>query len=195
MYRSRTLWLLLALGLALRLLYGLAQDPLAPYGSTGGDDTWYLANALALVTNAPPGTAINGINTDIATLGQPPVFFIAAGIPQALLPPGPAVVALRVVHALATTAVAFFGFGLAVRLMLGMPHTNEPVARRAGLIAAAALVLSPVLILESAQVKTESLFVCFVTGGMWAYVEALARSPHPQPLSLRASRERTILRT
>jgi 4-amino-4-deoxy-L-arabinose transferase-like glycosyltransferase len=184
-YRSRALGLLLALGLALRLMYGLAQDPLAPYGRTGGDDPWYLANALALVTNAPPGTSIHGIPTDVRGLNQPPVFFLAAGTAQALLPPGPAVVALRIVHALATTAVALFGFGLAARLVGGLADASPRRARRAGLIAAGALALSPALILESAQVKTESLYLFFVTGGVWAYVEAVMRSrgPHPRPLA------------
>jgi len=167
--------LILALGLALRLLYGLAQDPLAPFGPTGGDDPWYLANALALVTDAPPGTTINGIHTYVAVLGQPPVFFLVGGIPQALLPPGPAVQALRVVQALATTAVAFFACGLAVRLAEGLPGNNARRAQLAGLIAALALALSPALIIEAAQVKTESLFIFFVTGGMWAFVEAVVR--------------------
>lgn len=173
MYRSRALWLILALALALRLLYGLAQDPLVPYGPTGGDDPWYLANALALVTDAPPGTTINGIQTYVVALGQPPVLFLVAGIPQALLPPGPAVQVLRAVQALATTAVAFFAFGLAVRLVEGLPAAHARRAHLAGLVAALALALSPALIIEAAQVKTESLFVFFVTGGVWAFVEAL----------------------
>ena len=181
MYRSRALWLILALGLALRLLYGLAQDPLKPYGITGGDDPWYLAMSLALVTDAPPGMVVNGFAADIAKMGQPPVFFLAAGIPQTLLPPGPAVQVLRVVQALATTAVAFFACGLAVRLVEGLPGDHARRAQLAGLIAALALALSPALIIEAAEVKTESLFIFFVTGGVWAYVEAVAnrRRPHP----------------
>lgn len=183
MVRSRALWIILALGLTLRLLYGLAQDPLIPYGTTGGDDPWYLANALALVTDAPPGTAFNGISTYIANLGQPPVFFLAAGIPQALLQPGPAVQVLRAVQALATTAVAFFACGLAVRLVEGLPGGTTRGAHTAGLIAALALALSPALIIEAAQVKTESLFLFFVTGGIWAFVEATVRSRGPQRLT------------
>ncbi len=196
MYRSKALWALLAVGLALRLAWGLAQDPLGPYGPTGGDDPWYLANALALVTDAPSGTVIHGIETAVSMLGQPPVFFIAAGIPQALLPPGPAVVAIRILHALATTAVALFAFGLAVRLVEGVPKADARTARRAGLIAAAALALSPALILESAQVKTESLFIFFVTGGLWAYVEAVVRertSP-PGPLSVGEGEDTALTR-
>lgn len=195
MYRSKALWTLLAVGLALRLIYGLAQDPLGPYGPTGGDDPWYLANALALVTDAPGGTVIHGISTTVSMLGQPPVFFIAAGIPQALLPPGAAVVAIRILHALATTAVALFAFGLAVRLVEGVPKADARLARRAGLIAAAALALSPALILEAAQVKTESLFVFFVTGGVWAYVEAVVRdrTSLPGPLSAGEGMNRTAV--
>lgn len=187
MLRWRALWLILALGLALRLICGLTQDPLVPYGPTGGDDPWYLATALALVTDAPRGAVVGGFPADITNLGQPPVFFLAAGLPQLLLPPGPAVQALRVVQALATTAVAFFACGLAVRLVEGLPGDSTRRARLAGLIAAGALAFSPALVLESAQVKTESLFIFFVTGGVWAYVEAIARnrgphSPTPSPL-------------
>ena len=176
MYRSKFLWAMVAIGLALRVLYGLAQDPLAPYGTTGGDDPWYLANALALVTDAPPGTVIHGMPTDVANLNQPPVFFLVAGIPQALLSPGPAVQVIRLLQAVLSSALIVFGYGLAVRLAGGIPGWGPTRARRAGQIAAAILALSPALILESAHVKTETLFLFFVTGGVWAFVEAVVRT-------------------
>jgi hypothetical protein len=48
-------------------------------------------------------------------------------------------------------------------------------ARVAGLIAAAALAFSPVFILEAVDIKTETAYIFFVAGGLWCFVEALAR--------------------
>lgn len=57
----------------------------------------------------------------------------------------------------------------------GSPQVRRVRGGLAGLIAAAALAFSPVFILESADIKTETVYIFFVAGGVWCFVEALAQ--------------------
>lgn len=170
MIRHRLLWLILVVALLLRLVFGLAQDPLAPYADSGADSAWYLGTAYAIVTDTPPqGTASDG-----AHLTPPPLYFLVLGAPQAVLSPENAILAIRVFQALLSTATCYFAYRLALRLT-----TSE----RAGLIAAGVLAISPVFIIESAQILTETVFIFLLTGGIWLYVESIAES-EPRPLRL-----------
>lgn len=201
----RLLPILLIAALLLRLAAALTQDPLQPYTNAGGDTPWYLANAYALVTGASPGTYVNGYVTDVSALGQPPVYFIIIGLPLALFSPPPhmalnsgylgwhlaitttpaqAITIIRVIQAALSAVICWFVYRMAFLLTAGKenergsetrPSNTDRRGRIAGLIAAAALAFSPVFILEAADIKTETVYIFFVAGGVWCFVEALAR--------------------
>ncbi|NDJ62175.1 MAG: phospholipid carrier-dependent glycosyltransferase [Chloroflexi bacterium] len=162
---NRALLVIVAAGLALRLIFGLTQDHRTPYDDPGGDSGWYLANGYALVTGQPPP----GVITDVSRLASPPLYFVLIGLPQAILTPEAAVIAVRVVQALLSAAVIGLAYRLAVRL------TDR---RGVGLRAAALVACSPALIIESGQILTETLFICLLTGGLWLYVESVVRPAH-----------------
>jgi 4-amino-4-deoxy-L-arabinose transferase-like glycosyltransferase len=152
----RWLLLILAVALVLRLVWSLAQDPLAPYDSTGGDTWWYLDHGLKLfhnTVNGPPQSA--------------PLYLLFAGFLQTFLPGAGAVLAIRISQALMSTATCWFAYRIARTLA-----DDE----RAGLVAAGALAIAPIFILESAQILTETLYVFFVAGGLMLYVE-MVKSP------------------
>ncbi|MBK8035240.1 MAG: hypothetical protein IPK17_38200 [Chloroflexi bacterium] len=59
------LWIILA-SVSVSVAYVLPLDPLTPYGSSGGDEHFYLDRGYTLVTDQPlPGV-------DISVLSQPP---------------------------------------------------------------------------------------------------------------------------
>ncbi len=158
----RRLLLILALALLLRLAFGLAKDPLLPYYDLGGDSLWYLGTAYAIVTDTPP----QGSASDGANLTPPPLYFLLIGIPQALLSPAGAVMAIRVFQAILGTATCYFAYRLALLLT---KRTS------AGLIAAGALAISPAFIIEAAQILTETTYIFLIAGGMWLYLESFGR--------------------
>ena len=187
----RLIFVILIAALVLRLAYALSLDPLRPYENAGGDTHWFLANAYALMTDAPSGTWVNGMVTYIEALGQPPVYFILTGLPQLLfspeitIAPNPdfigwrievtstapeAIVIIRVLQGLMSTATCFFACRMARLLVKG-----DNRATLAGLIAAAALAFSPAFITEAANILTETAYIFFVAGGMWLYLESIAR--------------------
>lgn len=188
---NKWLLLILLLALALRLGFGLVQDPLAPYSDRGGDSGWYLANAYALVTGLRPGDVLgdqqgfalpNYLNlytlitnrtistiTLVSQIPTPPLYLIVIGVPQALLSPAGAVVAVRVLQAMLSTATCYFAYRLAYRLT-----GRENV----GLLAALILAVSPVFIVEAAQILSETVFIFLLAGGICLYVESLTRARH-----------------
>ena len=161
-------WLIgiVLVALALRLAYGLAQDPLLPYAN-GNDSMWYLANGYTLMTNQQPPS---GIVVDLSKISVPPVYLIFVGIPEALLSPAAAIIVIRIAQALLSAATCYFAYRLAWRL------TDSP---RAGLIAAGALALSPAFIVESSVILTETLYLFLIAAGLTAYVEYVARRQEP----------------
>lgn len=154
--------LILILALALRLIYGLAQDPLAPYTRGVGDSAWYLVNGDALIT----GRQAEDIPVDLAKLPTPPGYLVLLGVAQAIFSPGAAVVALRVVQALMSTAICWCGWRLALRL------TGRSAA---GLLAALLFAIAPAFIIEAAQIASETLYMTLIAFGLAAYVEFVYR--------------------
>lgn len=151
-----TLWLILLLAFGLRLLYGLSQDPLAAYENAGNDSWLYLQMGHNLMT---------GFDYSQVSLPTAPLYLIVIGTWQVMLPGAGAVIAIRITQALMSTALCFFAYRLSYRIS---------GSYSAGLIAAAVLAISPVFILEAAQVVTETLYVFLLTAGLWLYVELTA---------------------
>ena len=160
MASRRLLLLILCFALALRLIFALAQDPLAPYADRNNDAGWYLGNAYALVTGQSPARMI----TDVSNLASPPLYFLVLGIPQAMLSPAGAVIAVRVLQAILSTATVYFAYRLAV-LLTGREG--------AGLLAAGVLAISPAFIIEASQLLTETLYIFLIAGGVWLYIETI----------------------
>ncbi|MDX2136906.1 MAG: glycosyltransferase family 39 protein [Chloroflexota bacterium] len=153
MSRTVITWLLIAL--LLRLVVGLAQDPLLPYSSeTGGDSGWYLENGYKLVSGA-----------DVSQLAPPPLYLIFIGLPQLVLSPDAAVIVIRILQALASVATCYCVYRIARNIG----------GERAGMIALVLMVLSPVFILETAQITTETLYLLWLGLAFVAYLNAQAR--------------------
>jgi 4-amino-4-deoxy-L-arabinose transferase-like glycosyltransferase len=155
---ARWILLILLLALLLRLAFALTQDPNAPYADRINDAGWYLGNGYTLITGQNPPDMHN----EVGNLASPPLYFIVIGIPQAILPPAAAVIFVRVLQAILSTATCFFAYKLGVLL------TNR---EGAGLLAAGVLAISPVFIIESAQILTETLYIFLIAGGVWLYLE------------------------
>lgn len=152
---------LLALAFALRLIYGLAQDPAAPFGR-GGDSWWYLANGAALVTGAGPAD----VPVDLARLPTPPGYLVLVGLAQAAAP-GQAAIAV----------IIFAQAALAVLMIWACARIAWRLTGRRGavLLTAALLAVSPALIVETAQVASETLYMALVALGLLLYIEACER--------------------
>lgn len=145
-------WLLLILGVAfgLRLVVAMSLNSLDPYNSAS-DTGWYLDHGLKLfhnMVNGPPQSA--------------PLYLLWAGFWQTLSPGAGAVIAMRLAQVLMGTATCWFAYHL------GKALVDDD---RVGLVAAGALAIAPVFILETAQLLTETLYVFWVAGGLTAYVE------------------------
>lgn len=155
------LWLVLIVGLLLRLGYAFAQDTAVLYNN-GGDSGWYLQNGYALVTN---NTIPNGINIDLSRLPTAPLYLIFVGFWQAIFAPEFAIIAIRVLQCLMGAATCYFAYRIARDL------TNQ---LSAGLLTAGLLAFSPVFIIENAQIATETLYIFFVAAGLSVYIRWLA---------------------
>jgi 4-amino-4-deoxy-L-arabinose transferase-like glycosyltransferase len=156
--KHRLLLLILVLALALRLIFGLTQDPNAPYADRSNDAGWYLGNAYTLITGHDPP----GMQNDVSNLASPPLYFLVIGIPQAIFSPAAAVIFVRVLQAILSTATVFFAYKLTYLL------TRR---ENAALLAAGVLAISPAFIIESSQILTETLYIFLIAGGVWLYIE------------------------
>src|SRR5690606_7467826 len=85
-----------------------------------------------------------------------------------------AIYALRIAQALLSGATVYFAYVMARRL------SGETLA---GLIAAAVLAISPVFVLEQAQVATETLYVALVSGGLALTLAIVARMRRGESVS------------
>ena len=170
--QRRLLIIILIVAAALRLGYVLSQDFDAYYGRGGGDTVWYLQNGYTLVTGQDPTG-----RHDVSTLSTAPLFLVFVGIWQAILSPHAAMIAILVSQALMGIAVVYFSFGLGYRL------TNDP---RVGLVAAGVLAISPQVVLETARVLTESLFIFMMMAGLWLYAARVMKQNKTRSLILSA---------
>jgi 4-amino-4-deoxy-L-arabinose transferase-like glycosyltransferase len=180
----RKLAIILTLAFTLRIMCGLSQPGESIYDNTGGDSSWYLANGYTLVTGQDSGI----MPVDVSKLPSAPLYLIFTGLIQAMLPQENTVIAIRLVQALMGTAICYFVYRIVESL-------SE--ARSAGLLAAIALAISPVFIIESAQILTETLYMFLLFGGMFLYMIATPRkhkSPDLEVVS-RSSHAKTSVRS
>jgi 4-amino-4-deoxy-L-arabinose transferase-like glycosyltransferase len=186
--RKFLLTAILAAALLLRLSYGLAQDPFRPYLHGEGDSWWYLAYGYGLATGVDlgliplpglPGTGLpaaavpntgwialpgnDGLMQPVALAGMPtaPLYLLFIGALRTVFPPTTAILIIRVLQALMGTATCYFACKLAEAA------TGDT---RAGLLAGAVVAISPVFVIESAQILTETTYVFFAAAGLWCYI-------------------------
>lgn len=161
----RWLWLILFIGLVVRLLYAadLPTVILFRHGG-GGDSGWYLANGAGFFSGKEHGY-IRGIAFYISNLPTPPFYIIFAGLFQTFLPKHESVVMIRIVQCLVSVGTAYLAFRIALAIAADS---------RAGLIAAALIAWHPAFIVESNTIATETFYIFFIAMGMWLYLEYVA---------------------
>jgi len=172
------LWLILFIGLLLRLLHAsdLPTVLLFRHGG-GGDSGWYLANGAGFFSGKEHGY-IRGIAYYISNLPTPPFYIIFAGIFQTFLPKHESVVAIRIVQCLVSVGTAYLAFRIVLTIVADL---------RAGLMAAALVALHPTFIVESNTIATETFYVFFISAGLWLYIEYVVSRDGiapPQKLSI-----------
>jgi 4-amino-4-deoxy-L-arabinose transferase-like glycosyltransferase len=163
--RNRMLIAILLVGLGLRLIFALTAS--VDYAELGGGDTrWYLANGLALFTGQRTGLSL-GLPIDTSVLPTAPLYLLFLGFWVRVLPLETALVVIRILQVLMSTATCYFAYSITRRLA-----DDE----RAGLIAAALLSFSVAFILEPANIMTESLYIFCIIGPIYAYIHAVDKS-------------------
>ncbi len=158
----RWLWLILFIGLLLRLLHAsdLPTVLLFRHGG-GGDSGWYLANGAGFFSGKEHGY-IRGIAYYISNLPTPPFYIIFAGIFQTFLPKHESVVLIRIVQCFVSVGTAYLAFRIVLTVVTDL---------RAGLMAAALVALHPAFIVESNTIATETFYIFFIAMGLWLYIE------------------------
>ncbi len=176
---SRWLWGILLAGLLLRLVYAAGQPAAEAFDRAGGDSGWFLAVGWGFFSGQEHGW-IRDIPFTNAVIPTPPVYIIFAGIWQQLLPERETVVVIRLLQCLASAGSAYVLFRIGS--LIG--------GARAGIACAALAAFHPALILEPANIATETLYIFFIVCGLWLYVEyfvAASNERNDKGLSQRAA--------
>jgi len=156
----RASWAIVILALALRVIYGLAQDVNAPYARGNGDSWWYLVNGDALVTGRMPSDN----KVELSRLPTPPGYLLLLGLAQAVTPGTGAIVIVRIVQACMGVVIVVCCGRIAWRL------TRRPGA---ALLTMLLLAISPAMIIETAQIASETLYMTLLAVGLAAYIETI----------------------
>ncbi len=158
---DRLLALILLLGFTLRCVHAFSLPTVSEFTRGGGDGSWYLANGYGFFSGQTHGW-VNGIAFYNGTLRSPPLYVMFAGLVQPALPQHETIIFMRLLQCLAGAATIW----LTARLALVL--TKD---RRAMLLAAGLMALHPAMIMEPANIATETLYIFFVSLGIWLYTE------------------------
>lgn len=159
------------LAVFLRLGFVLRQDHALGYVEGGGDTTWYLAYGYALAAGIEAGD-VPGYATDryedgypvrLDSIPTPPLYLLFVGFMQVLFPREEAILLIRLIQVALSVLTCYFGYQIAQTI------TGKQAV---GLITAGLLAISPIFILETARVTTETLFVFWIAWGLSRYVQA-----------------------
>ena len=162
----RPAFLIFAAALILRLIFILILEPAPDF--TGGDANWYMKNGRDLVK----------FGKTLGPLQTAPLYPVFLGVVQVVIP-GERLTGFAYSHAeMQTVRViqAVFGAGLCVALYW---IARRLFGERAGRLAAAIMIVSPALIVESGNLATEGVYLLGVFGGLALYVD------HRPPLTPR----------
>lgn len=154
------LWVILLAGLLLRLAYAAGQPTIESFNRAGGDSGWFLAVGWGFFSGQEHGW-IRDIPFTNATIPTPPLYIIFCGVFQQFLGEHETVVVIRLLQCLASAATAYLVFRIGS--VIG--------GTRAGIAGAALAAFHPALIFEPANIATETLYIFFLSCGLWLYVE------------------------
>jgi 4-amino-4-deoxy-L-arabinose transferase-like glycosyltransferase len=161
--RDARLWIVVALAaLVPRLLYVLLGDRFGLIGPTNPDSLQYQALARDLLSGR--GWAPDAANAT-ESLFRPPLYPWFLTLLYAIF--GTGMAGVRVAQALLAT-----GSALMISAIAGRAY-----GRRAAWIAGLLFALNPLLIMQTAELLTESLFIALYVGAFYAFVRALGSSP------------------
>lgn len=159
---TRGLWVILIVGLALRIAYALAQPNIELfYGADGGDSSWYLANGWGFFSGQPHGWIRNS-PFYLSVLPTAPFYILYAGIFQQFLPDELVIPVMRLIQCVIGIITAYLGY------RIGRLITRD---ERVGLIACILLTFHPSFIIEPANIATETFYIFFLTMGLWLYID------------------------
>jgi 4-amino-4-deoxy-L-arabinose transferase-like glycosyltransferase len=165
---TRWLWVILIVGLILRVIYALSLPTVELfYGSEGGDSAWYLANGWGFFSGQPHGW-IRNMPFYLSALPAAPFYILYAGIFQQFLPDESVVPVMRLIQCVIGVITAYLAYRIGWRI------TDD---KRVGLIACALLVFHPSFIIESSNIATETFYIFFLTIGLWLTIEYVVDSP------------------
>jgi hypothetical protein len=155
---KRLLFVLLLIGLLLRLAYIFSQDAQTAYGG-GGDSALYLQIGRDLL--GKPN--LEEVDYRLVPIPVPPLYLIFVGLPQQFLNPETAVRTIQVLQAIFGVATCYFAYRIGRRLS----HDE-----RVGLLACAALAIAPSYVMEAELVLTESLYIFLVMAALCLYIDS-----------------------
>lgn len=159
---TRGLWIILILGLILRVIYAIAQPTAGLFnGAEGGDTAWYLANGWGFFSGQPHGW-IRNMPFYLSVLPTAPFYILYAGIFQQFLPDDAVILTMRLSQCVIGIMTAYLAYRIAWRI------TDD---KRVGLVACALLSFHPSFIIESSNIATETFYIFFLTMGFWLYIE------------------------
>ncbi len=162
---ARHTWLLaliLLIGMVLRVAYAMDQPTLVLFtGADGGDSAGYLANGAGFFSGKEHGW-IRGFPFYNSNLKPAPLYIIFVGAFQVILPDHEAIIAIRLAQCLASIATVYLAYRM-----------TATISRRAstGLVAATLMAFHPALVTEPANIATETLYIFFISAGLWLYLK------------------------
>ena len=163
---SRSLWIILLIGLLLRLAFALAQPSWPSFHlARGGDTGWYLVNGYGFFTGEAHGWA-QKMPFYIERIPTPPLYILFAGIVQRFFNTFDTIVVMRLLQCLASSATVW----LAARLAL-LASADPRIATTAAALAA----FHPGLIVEPANIASETLYIFFLLAGLWLHLDYVVR--------------------
>ncbi len=164
---SRWVWIILLAGLLLRLAYAAAQPTYTRHDlARGGDAGWYLTNGYGFFSGKAHGW-VQRTPFYIERLPTPPLYIIFAGLVQQFADIQTSVVLMRLLQCLASIATVY----LAARICLLI--TGD---QRAVLAVAILAAFHPSLVIEPANIATETVYICFLALGFWLYMEYVTQA-------------------
>lgn len=166
---TRLLALILLIGLVLRVAYAMEQPTLILFtGADGGDSAGYLVNGAGFFSGKEHGW-IRGFPFYNSNLKPAPLYIVFVGAFQVFLPDHEAIIAIRLAQCLASIATAY----LAYRIAAAISRSGS-----AAIVAAVLMAFHPALVAEPAHIATETLYVFFISAGLWLYLEFVAGQAH-----------------
>ncbi len=159
---TRILWIVLLIGLLLRLAFALTEPTYSRFDlARGGDTGWYLVNGYGFFSGEAHGW-VEKMPFYISRIPTPPLYILFAGFVQQFFGRHETIVVMRLLQCLASIATVYLASRLS-QLITG----DRRVATTVAVLAA----FHPVFIIEPASIATETLYIFFLVLSFWLYTE------------------------